>query len=80
MKTLRTIGCVVFDIEEPFDLLIDWRGQWFVMEVKNPTTHGRQKGGSLMTKKQDAILATLSAEVVVVYSPREAVDFMAAVK
>ena len=79
MKALRMIGCVVFDIEEPFDLLIDWRGRWFVMEVKNPETHARKKGGSKMTEVQDQILAKLSAEVLVVETPREAIDYMAAV-
>ena len=67
------------DIEEPFDLLIDWRGGWHVMEVKNPETNARKKGGSKLTDTQEQILLRLSATVHVVETAKEAVDAMAAV-
>lgn len=79
MWALRAIGCVVFDIEEPFDLLVDWRGQWHVIEVKNPETNARKKGGSKLTDTQEQILLRLSATVHVVETAKEAVDAMAAV-
>jgi hypothetical protein len=40
VKALRDIGCIVFIIGYPFDLLVFYRGKWFVLEVKNKT-HGR---------------------------------------
>ena len=74
VNALRTLGCCVFVIEEPFDLLIDYRGVWMIMEVKNPETHARQKGGSKMTGKQDKILAIISAPVLVAESAEEAIE------
>ena len=74
VAALRKTGRQVFEIEEPFDLLIDNFGEWLVMEVKNPETHARQKGGSKMTKKQDDILAVLKVKVIVVETVEEALD------
>lgn len=71
---LEAIGCVVFCIEEPFDLLVDFRGDWFVIEVKNPETNARRKGGSKLTEVQEQILALLSAPVHVVETAKEAID------
>lgn len=76
VKALKAIGCHVFEIEEPFDLLISWRGVWLVMEVKNPDTHARQKGGSKMTDTQDNILALISAPVLIAESVDEALDLV----
>lgn len=73
VKALRKIGCNVFDIEEPFDLLIDYRGEWRVMEVKNPETHARRKGGSKMTDTQDTLLAIMSARVLIAESVDDAI-------
>ncbi len=72
VKAIKKTGRSVFRIEEPFDLLIDNMGEWVVMEVKNPETHARQKGGSKMTPKQDDILAVLNAKVLVVETVEEA--------
>lgn len=80
MWALREIGCVVFDIEEPFDLLVDFRGQWFVFEVKNPDTHARKKGGSKLTETQEQILNRLSAPVFIVETAKEAIEHMAFVE
>ena len=76
VRALRKTGRRVFEIEEPFDLLIDNRGEWIVMEVKNPETHARQAGGSKMTKKQDEILATLSAKVLIAETVEEALNLV----
>ena len=74
VAALRKTGRKVFEIEEPFDLLIDNFGEWLVMEVKNSETHARQKGGSKMTKKQLEILETLTAKVIVVETVEEALS------
>lgn len=74
MYALRAIGCIVFDIEEPFDLLVDYEGEWHVFEVKNPETHARKKGGSKLTDVQDQILAKLSAKVHIVEHAAEAIE------
>ncbi len=76
VKALRHVGRIVFEIEEPFDLLIDNFGEWLVMEVKNPETHARQKGGSKMTDKQLEILETLKAEVLVAETVDEALNLV----
>lgn len=76
MWALRAVGAVVFDIQEPFDLLIDYKGKWIVMEVKNPETNARKKGGSKMTETQEQILAKLSAPVAVVETAKEAIDYL----
>jgi len=76
VRALRKSGRIVFEIEEPFDLLIDNIGEWLVMEIKNPDTHARQKGGSKMTKKQDEILATLSAKVLVAETVEQALNLV----
>ena len=73
---LRKCGRIVFEIEEPFDLLIDNCGEWLVMEIKNPETHARQKGGSKMTQKQLDILETLSAKVLVAETVDEALNLV----
>ena len=76
VRALRKTGRSVFEIEEPFDLLIDNIGEWLVMEIKNPDTHARQKGGSKMTKKQDEILETLSAKVLVAETVEQALNLV----
>ena len=76
MWALRAVGCVVFDIEEPFDLLVDYKGQWFVFEVKNPETNARKKGGSKLTDAQEQILEKLSAPVHIVETAAEALEVL----
>ncbi len=76
VRALRKTGRTVFEIEEPFDLLIDNYGEWLVMEIKNPETHARQKGGSKMTKKQDEILAIISTKVLVAETVDEALNLV----
>ena len=36
VKALRAIGCTVYYIKEPVDLLVGFRGRSFVLEIKNP--------------------------------------------
>ena len=76
VKALRRAGRVVFEIEEPFDLLIDNIGEWIVMEVKNQDTHARQKGGGKMTAKQLEILERLKAKVLVAETVEQALELV----
>lgn len=76
VNALRKTGRNVFEIEEPFDLLIDNHGEWLVMEIKNPETHARQKGGGLMTDKQLEILAILNSPVLVAESIDQALQLV----
>jgi len=76
VKAIRKTGRQVFEIEEPFDLLIDNFGEWLVMEVKNPETHARQKGGGKMTDKQLEILETLTAKVLVAENVTQALSLV----
>lgn len=77
VNALKKTGRNVFEIEEPFDLLIDNYGEWVVMEIKNPETNARQKGGGLMTDKQLKIMAELKAPVVVAYDIDMALNALA---
>ena len=36
VKALRAIGCTVYYIKEPVDLLVGFRGRSFALEIKNP--------------------------------------------
>ena len=76
VRALRKCGRQVFEIEEPFDLLIANMGEWLVMEIKNPDTHARQKGGSKMTDKQLEILETLNATVLIAETVDEALNLV----
>ena len=76
VRALRKAGRVVFEIEEPFDLLIDNMGEWLVMECKSPDTHARQKGGSKMTDKQLEILERLTAKVLVAETVEQALNLV----
>ena len=76
IRAIKKTGRTVFEIEEPFDLLIDNCGEWVVMEVKNPDTHARQKGGSKMTEKQDQILETLTAKILVAETVDQALNLL----
>jgi hypothetical protein len=51
VEALRSAGAVVFIIEQPFDLLIWYRGKWMIMEIKMP--------GKKPNEKQQADIKTL---------------------
>ena len=34
IKALEKIGCMVYDIDKPVDLLVEFRGLWILLEVK----------------------------------------------
>lgn len=71
VAALRDIGAVVFLIGRPFDLLIGFRGQLSLLEVKNP--EGRDKLGT--SQEVDILaLSLVGVEVSVVRNVDEAID------
>lgn len=71
VQALRDIGAVVFLIGRPFDLLVAFRGQLFLLEVKNPD--GRDKLQNSQ-KKDIGKLKLRGVEVSVVRSVEEAIE------
>jgi hypothetical protein len=70
VSALRDIGAVVFLIGRPFDLLVGFRGELFLLEVKNPG--GRNKLG--LSQEADILsLSLVGVEVRVVRSVDEAI-------
>ena len=76
VQALRDIGAMVFLIGQPFDLLVGFRGELFLLEVKNPD--GRDK---LNTSQNENImkLGLVGVEVSVVRSVDEAIEVVTAV-
>ena len=69
VQALRDIGAVVFLIGRPFDLLVGFRGQLYLLEVKNPG------GRNILGVSQELDILALSlvdVEVRVVRSVDEA--------
>lgn len=71
VKALRKSGAYVCIIGQPYDLLVAWRGHWFVMEVKDPTKSPKHQE---LTPSQLDTLAKLraSAPLHLVRTPDEA--------
>ncbi len=70
VQALRDIGAVVFLIGRPFDLLVGFRGQLFLLEVKNPDGEDKLYD----SQKKDIIkLDLVGVEVHVVRSVDEAI-------
>ena len=70
VQALRDIGAVVFLIGRPFDLLVGFRGELFLLEVKNPD------GLNKLRLSQEADILALSlvgVEVSVVRNVEEAI-------
>jgi hypothetical protein len=66
VEALLKIGCKVYDIDKPVDLLIEFRGFWIVLEVKTKT--GR------LEDSQKKFFKEVSAPAYVVRTPTEAID------
>lgn len=70
IQALRDIGAVVFLIGRPFDLLVGFRGELFLLEVKNPDGEDKLYD----SQKKDIIkLNLVGVEVHVVRSREEAI-------
>ena len=76
INALEAIGAVVYPIGQPLDLLVAFRGELMLMEVKNPD--GKDK----VSKSQQTTIDLLKAvgvEVFIVRDVEEAIDFVTTV-
>ena len=69
VEALEKIGCTVYDIDKPVDLLVEFRGLWCVLEVKT-------KKGKL-EKSQERFFEKVKAPAFIV---RDVVEATAAVQ
>ena len=68
VEALEKIGCVVYDIDKPVDLLVEFRGLWILMEVK--TKKGKVRDS------QKRFLEKVRAPAFLVRDIEEAVAFV----
>lgn len=68
IAALEQIGCRVYEMERPVDLLVEFRSVWVVLEVKN--TDGRNK----LTKEQIKFFKLTRAPAYIVRNPLEAIE------
>lgn len=75
---LRAHGYHVYRLDEPADLavLIESVGLWQLLEVKNPDTHARRKGGDLRTAAQTRVLPEIAATIPEVQSLADALRIL----
>ena len=67
IKALKEEGCVVYEMERPVDLLIEYKRIWIVLEVKNPL------GKNTLSDDQFKFFRDTRAPAYVVRSGQEAV-------
>lgn len=68
VSALRSIGCDVFLIDLPVDLIVGYRGRTVLLEVKAP--------GGRLTKGQKEFFETYRGEAYVVRTPERAIEVM----
>ena len=68
VEALTAIGCKVYSMERPVDLLVEFRAIWIVIEVKN------KAGKNELTKAQIDFFSKTTAPAYIVRSPTEAID------
>lgn len=68
IAALESIGCTVYSLDEPVDLLVGRGAKNILLEIKN--VHGRNRN----TEKQDKFLASWKGQVAVVRTPEEAIE------
>jgi hypothetical protein len=69
ISALEAVGCEVWVIEKPVDLLTLFRGQWMPLECKTPKANGKPAKRSDQAKQTEVIERTL---IPVVTTPTEA--------
>lgn len=72
VKALEKLGAKVHRIDQPVDLLVDFRRRWYLVEVKN--AEGRDR----LTDAQEELMRTAQAPVFVVRTALEAVKKISA--
>ena len=70
LKALEAIGCSVFRLDVPCDLLCGYRGRTYILEVKNPD---QPKSARKKTKAQDKFFAEWNGQIDIVESAEQAI-------
>jgi len=68
VKALEAIGCTVYRMDRPVDLLCGYRARNYLLEVKNPD------GLNKLTKAQEKFIPQWKGQVRIVTSPAEAIQ------
>ena len=78
MRGLEAGGLFVFRIDEPADLAVFAPSiyEWFLLEIKNPTTHTRGKGKDPRTEQQQQLHPEVQAGIGMVTCLEEAHDWI----
>lgn len=78
VAALKEIGCSVYDLREPVDLLVwsPWLDQSIPVEIKRPLGPKGGKSGREHTEAQRKFIASWPGMVVTVHSPAQAVAAM----
>ena len=67
VKALRDIGCTVYIIQEPVDLMVGYRSRTLCLEVKTP-------GAWKLTPQQQLFFATFRGEAYIVENVDQALE------
>jgi len=59
IEALESIGCCVYEIERPVDLLVEYKRIWVLLEVKNPNGKNRMEDDQLKFFKKSRAPAYL---------------------
>jgi hypothetical protein len=66
IDALKKIGCSVYQMDKPLDLLVGFRARCFLLEVKSP--------GGTLTQDQKDFMRGWKGQVRVVETPEEAIE------
>jgi hypothetical protein len=80
VDALRQCGAVVWVMGDPFDLLVRYRRQFFVLEVKNADGKGRLTDGQQNAIRLLQAIEMTSDAVPVVHDAQEALAAIGAIK
>jgi hypothetical protein len=80
VAALERVGAVVWRIDEPGDLLIRFRREWFCLEVKPPLGKRGGSSHSKLTPKQEKTHAVVTDAIPIVRTEREALLVIGAVR
>lgn len=74
VKLFQHEGYYVQRLDEPADLLVlaPREQRWFLVEVKNPTTHARGKSGDSRTKRQRDLPPEVQSAIITATHPQTA--------
>jgi hypothetical protein len=81
VDALRTAGAVVYDLRRPVDLLVAFRGNTILVEIKRPAGPRGGTAGRKHTKAQSEFMATwVGGPVATVDSPEAALRAIGVLK